>query len=91
MSEPGSELTPLCGVVNDNCPEEIRPITEEVKGTDYRQYEFNLNVILRDCRRILFDPIYKKTFLTFVWSRMNEDIVLAKTYFLLWVLSVADL
>jgi len=36
MSEPGSELTPLCGVVNDNCPEEIRPITEEVKGTDYR-------------------------------------------------------
>ena len=31
MSEPGSELTPLCGVVNDNCPEEIRPNTEEVK------------------------------------------------------------
>ena len=45
MSEPGSELTPLCGVVNDNCPEEIRPNTEEVKGTDYRQYEFNWNVI----------------------------------------------
>ena len=41
MSEPESELTPLCGVVNDNCPEEIRPNTEEVKGTDYRQYEFN--------------------------------------------------
>ena len=45
MSEPGSELTPLCGVDNDNCQGEIIPNTEEVKGTDYRKYKFNLNVI----------------------------------------------
>lgn len=33
MSEPGSELTPLCGVDNDNCQGEIIPNTEEVKDS----------------------------------------------------------
>ena len=33
ISEPDTEMTPLCGVENDNCFEEVQPSLEEVKGS----------------------------------------------------------